>query len=173
MMAWDMLLSSSVRRRRHILVLPVRNNKAFPSGQRHELDLVPEQRRSWYRGKFPLILAHPPGLATNVWSLRSQSSGASFGYMVVWIMSQNVLIHIHGEHFARVEPCFTLTGIPLCAPAEAAEARAQRWYIFGPPGRGIAQNIRPRKCHDDDRGLNLDVQVQIEQAVMVDYDPKT
>jgi len=84
---------------------------------------------------------------------RVESSGAPFGYMVVWIMSQNILIHIH----------------------EAAEVRAQRWYVFGPPGRGasIAQNVGPRKEHDENGGLNLDVQVQIEQAVMVDYNPKT
>jgi len=95
--------------------------------------------------------------------------------MVVWIMSQNILIHIHGERSARVERCVTLTGIPLCAPAEAAETRAQRLYVFGPPGRGasIVQNIGPRKEHDENGGLNLDVQVQIEQAVMVDYHPRT
>ena len=93
--------------------------------------------------------------------------------MVVWIMSQNILIHIHGERSVRAESCLMLTGIPHCAPAEAAEARAQRWYIFGPPPRGTAQNIRPCKNHDENGGLDLDVQVQIEHAVMVDYDPKT
>jgi hypothetical protein len=90
--------------------------------------------------------------------------------MVVWIMSQNILVHIHGERFARaVEQCLTLTGIPLCASAETAEARAQRWYIFGPSDRGMMQNVRPRK-DEENGGLNLDVQVQIEQAVMVDYE---
>lgn len=29
-----------------------------------------------------------------------QSSGASFGYMVVWIMSQKFLINIHGKQLA-------------------------------------------------------------------------
>jgi len=56
-------------------------------------------------------------------------------------------------------------GIPLRTPAEAAEARARREFILGPIGRGMAHNVRTNK--------DLDVQVQIEQAVMVDYDTRT
>jgi hypothetical protein len=80
-------------------------------------------------------------------------------------MSQSILAHIHGERFARIEPHSTLTGTPLRTPTEAAEARAHRGFTFGPIGRGMAHNVRT--------GKDLDVQVQIEQAVMVDYDPRT
>lgn len=62
--------------------------------------------------------------------------------------------------------------VPLRTPAEAAEARAQWGFILSPSGRCVAQNIRSGK--DNGIGsLNLDVQAQVEQAVMVDYDLKT
>lgn len=78
----------------------------------------------------------------------TQASGASFGYMVVWIMSQSFLIHVH----------------------EAAEVRAQREFIFSPRGR-VARS--GNVVRDENGSVNLDVQVQIERAVMVDYHPKT
>jgi len=71
------------------------------------------------------------------------SSCASFGYMVVWIMSQNILIHVR----------------------EVAEVRARRGFITG---RGTTQNSRSRK--DGDGSSSFDVQVQIEHSVMVDDD---
>lgn len=111
------------------------------------------------------MLYYSPELASDLWPLISQPSGPSFGYMVVWIMSQSILIHVYGERFARVGPRLTLMGIPLRTPAEAAEARARREFILGPIGRGMAHNVRTNK--------DLDVQVQIEQAVMVDYDTRT
>ena len=43
---------------------------------------------------------------------------------------------------------------------------------MGPSGRCVAQNIGPGKGNEIG-GLNLDVQVQVERAVMVDYDLKT
>ncbi|KAF9784374.1 hypothetical protein BJ322DRAFT_845521 [Thelephora terrestris] len=80
----------------------------------------------------------------------TQASGASFGFMVVWVMSQSFLIHIH----------------------EAAEIRAQQGFIFGRSGNVIARNaVDNSPGRNDD--ANLGVQVQIEQAIMVDYNPKT
>jgi len=79
----------------------------------------------------------------------TQSSGASFGFMVIWIMSQRFLIHIH----------------------EAAEARAQQGHIFGPSGSIIARNTG-NKGPDKKGKMNIDVQVQIERAVMIDYEPR-
>jgi len=84
-----------------------------------------------------------------------QSSGASFGYMVVWIMSQRILIHIH----------------------EAAEERAHGRVIvthqISAP-RDITHAMRTQFNGDKDGTETttgeMDVQVQIEQAVMVDYD---
>jgi hypothetical protein len=88
-------------------------------------------------------------------------------------MSQSILIHVHGERIAQIEPHLTLTGMPLRTPAEAAEARARQRTILGTTGHGMAHNVRTGKDGDGDGGRNLSVQVQIEQAVVVDYDPKT
>jgi len=85
----------------------------------------------------------------------AQSSGASFGYMVVWIMSQRVLIHIH----------------------DAAEERARQGIVVAhqlSAPRDITHAMRTQfnggKDGADTNG-DLGVQVQIEQAVMVDYAP--
>lgn len=81
-----------------------------------------------------------------------QASGASFGYTVVWIMSQRFLIHVH----------------------EAAEVRAHPGFIFTTPSsnqRGSRTvTSAPGKANG---GMSLDVQVKIEQAVMIDYAPRT
>jgi hypothetical protein len=87
-------------------------------------------------------------------------------------MSQGILIHIHGECLAQIEPPLQLTGIPPRTPAEAAETRAHHMATFGATGRGTMYNVRTGKSGSEDRSRSLDVQVQIEQAVMVDYDQK-
>lgn len=87
----------------------------------------------------------------------AQSSGAAFGYMVIWIMSQRILIHIH----------------------EAAEEGAhQRIFVTHqiPTPRDITSAMRNQfngsaKDETETGNGDLDVQVQIEQAVMVDYNP--
>ncbi|KAF9780475.1 hypothetical protein BJ322DRAFT_294885 [Thelephora terrestris] len=79
-----------------------------------------------------------------------ETSGASFGYTAVWIMSQRILIHIH----------------------EAAEVRARRGPAL-PNGSGTACNVRIGRVGTSDSGRNLGVQVKIERAVMVDYAPNT
>src|ERR1700753_3711584 len=68
-----------------------------------------------------------------------------------------------------------MTRFSLCTLAEAAEVRTQRRAIFGPTGRSVARNIRSRsnKICDGDGGVGIDVQVQVERAIRVDYDPKT
>lgn len=85
-----------------------------------------------------------------------QSSGAAFGYMVVWIMSQQILIHIH----------------------EAAEERSHQRIVFShqlSAPRDITHAMRTQfngaKDGTETTAGEMDVQVQIEQAVMVDYDP--
>src|SRR5258708_2977011 len=87
-------------------------------------------------------------------------------------MSQRFLIHIHGEHVSQMIPRLALTGIPLYAIAEAAEVRAQREFIFGPTNRIVPRGVRANKAFNENGDINLDVQVQIEQAVMVDYHPR-
>lgn len=149
-------------------------NVPFPSRQHYELGPVPEKHRTRYTGSGPSLLVDCyPRSTTDHLPLPSQASGASFGYMVVWIMSQRFLLHVHGERLARVTPRLTLTPIYLRALAEAAEVRAQRQFIFSPNGRVVARDVRAGGVRDGNGGMNLDVQVQIEQAVMVDYHPRT
>lgn len=83
-------------------------------------------------------------------------------------MSQNILIHIHGEGFPRMESPLVLTSVPLRTPAEASEARA-RQIIFGPAD---VYNVRNANSGDGNNAKDLDVQVQIERTVMMDFDPR-
>jgi len=87
----------------------------------------------------------------------TQSSGASFGYMVVWIMSQRILIHIHEVAEERSHQRIFVTH-QIAAPRDISHA--MRNQFNSPVKDGI-------ETPND----GLDVQVQIEQAVMVDYDP--
>lgn len=87
-------------------------------------------------------------------------------------MSQGILIHIHGECLVQIESPLQLTGVPPRTPAEAAEARAHHMATFGATGRGVMYNVRTGKADSEDRNRSLDVQVQIERAVMVDDDRK-
>jgi hypothetical protein len=85
-----------------------------------------------------------------------QSSGASFGYMVVWIMSQRILIHIHDAAEERARQRIIVTH-QLAAPRDITHAMRTQ-FDGGKDG-------------DEMTGSDIGVQVQIEQAVMVDYDP--
>lgn len=92
--------------------------------------------------------------------------------MVVWIMSQSFLIHVHGERLTRIAPHFILTIIPVrVLLTEASEVRSNRQFIFSPAGR-LPRDVRAGQVCNKNGDMNLDVQVQIEQAVMVDYHPK-
>lgn len=87
----------------------------------------------------------------------AQSSGAAFGYMIVWIMSQQILIHIH----------------------EAAEEHNRRRIFVSHQAsapRDVSYAMRNQFSSSTKEGTQtinepIDVQVQIEQAVTVDYDP--
>lgn len=65
-----------------------------------------------------------------------------------------------------------LKSIPLRTPAEAAEIRVQRQFVFSPNGRVVARGAGGHKARNESGDVSLDVQVQIEQAVMVDYHPR-
>ncbi|KAF9652352.1 hypothetical protein BDM02DRAFT_3109361 [Thelephora ganbajun] len=86
-----------------------------------------------------------------------QSSGASFGYMVIWIMSQRILIHIHKASEERTHQRIIVTH-QLSTPRDITHA--MRTQLNG-----------SMKDEVETTTNELDVQVQIEQAVMVDYDP--
>ena len=111
------------------------------------------------------------GLATDIGPLRSQSSGASFGYAIVWIMSQGILIHTYGECSARIEPPLVLISIPRTF-AEAAEIRARQGLALIANSRGTAYHARTGMAWDGNGCTGLDVQVKIEQSIMADYDPR-
>jgi len=85
-----------------------------------------------------------------------QSSGASFGYMVVWIMSQRILIHIHDAAEVRAHQR-VIVSHQLSAPRDITHAMRTQ-FNGGKDGAETSTG-------------DLGVQVQIEQAVMVDYDP--
>jgi len=85
-----------------------------------------------------------------------QSSGAAFGYMVVWIMSQRILIHIHEAAEERARQRIVVTH-QLSAPRDITHAMRTQ-FTGGKDGT-------------ESNSGELDVQVQIEQAVMVDYNP--
>jgi len=85
-----------------------------------------------------------------------QSSGASFGYMIVWIMSQRILIHIHEAAEEHVHQRVIVTH-QLSTPRDITQA--------------MRSQFTGTKDGTETTTGELDVQVQIEQAVMVDYDP--
>jgi len=84
-----------------------------------------------------------------------QSSGASFGYMVVWIMSQRILIHIHEASEDRAQGRIVVSH-QISAPRDITHAMRSQ-FNSGKDG------------FDTGTTGDIDVQVQIEQAVMVDY----
>jgi len=84
------------------------------------------------------------------------SSGASFGYMVVWIMSQRIIIHIHEAAEEHAHQRIIVTH-QLSAPRDITHA--------------MRSQFNDVKDGTETTAGDLDVQVQIEQAVMVDYDP--
>lgn len=87
----------------------------------------------------------------------AQSSGAAFGYMVIWIMSQRIIIHIHE---AAEEPAHPRIFVTHQIPGPRDIASAMRNQFNG-----------SAKDETETANGDLDVQVQIEQAVMVDYNP--
>lgn len=84
-----------------------------------------------------------------------QSSGASFGYMIIWIMSQRILIHIHDAAEERTRRGIFVTH-QVSAPRDITNAMRNQFNNSTKDGTEPAEG-------------ELDVQVQIEQAVMVDY----
>jgi len=81
-----------------------------------------------------------------------RSSAASFGYAVIWIMSQKLLIHVREASAKRSQAQVMVTHELSTAKDVVDAMRAQ----FGPK--------------EPNRSLELDVQVQIERAVTVEYD---
>jgi hypothetical protein len=63
--------------------------------------------------------------------------------------------------------------IPVRTIAEAAEVRARRDFIFGPTSRIVHRGVGASKVFGENGDINLDVQVEVEHAVMVDYHPGT
>jgi len=88
-------------------------------------------------------------------------------------MSQKIIIHIHGECFARIEKHLALMGVLPRTPAEATETHTCGRFIWGTTGHGVTHNTRNVKDRYSDGSMSLDVQVQIERAVTVDYDLET
>lgn len=85
-----------------------------------------------------------------------QSAGASFGYMVVWIMSQRLIIHVQAAVADRFRQPVMMAHELSTARDVADAMRSQFTSNKGEDSRNISSD--------------LDVQVQIERAVRVEYD---
>lgn len=90
--------------------------------------------------------------------LTVQTSGASFGYTVVWIMSQNLLIHIRQAATDRSRHAVVLAHELTTAKDVADMMR----HPFSSKSGGTTTMSGSQ---------DLDIQVQIERAVIVEYDP--
>ena len=66
-----------------------------------------------------------------------------------------------------------LTGDVVCTPAEAAEIRVQGEPSFYFTGSDTIRDLGNGKFGEGGRGVDISVQIQIEQAAMVDYNPRT
>lgn len=91
--------------------------------------------------------------------------------MVVWIMSQKFLIHVHGEHLHESSR-FSVMCVLIHTIADSAEVRLQRNAIFNPTGVGAARSAGTSMIFNENGGKNLDIQVQVKRAVRVDRQPK-
>ncbi|THH30203.1 hypothetical protein EUX98_g3978 [Antrodiella citrinella] len=113
--------------------------------------------------------------------VETQSSGASLGYTVTWIMSQKILIHLRDA----AEDAHTYSAHAVTRELTSARdiTRAMRSL-----GHFEKPKPRPRDRLDDEYDLGspsnspadgfseqteneLDVKVQVEHSVKVDYDP--
>jgi hypothetical protein len=61
----------------------------------------------------------------------------------------------------------------LCTLLEAAEIRAQRGPSSYLVDRNAIRNLRQGKIGGGSRTMSISVQIQVKQAAMVDYNPKT
>jgi len=88
-----------------------------------------------------------------------QTAGASFGYTVVWIMSQNLLIHMRDAVAQRSRQKYMVTQ-ELSTAKDVVDAMRSQFAVpdEGDSGRSVSDQ-------------ELDVQIQIERAVTVEYIP--
>ncbi|KAK7683540.1 hypothetical protein QCA50_013375 [Cerrena zonata] len=128
-----------------------------------------------------------------------QSSGATIGYVVTWIMAQRILIHLRDEaarlhsQTISVQTITRTTTHNLTSPREIAQAMRTRFtdtknrdrlddeFSRSTPGGASEEkssvddrrdsastNSRPSKDYGD---MDLDIKVQVQQSVTVDYVP--
>ncbi|KAJ3492226.1 hypothetical protein NLI96_g104 [Meripilus lineatus] len=105
-----------------------------------------------------------------------QSSGASVGYAVTWIMSQRILIHLRGYAAAEHQVRQVVSRHAVQQPRDISRA------MRGPFDITSEQLSKTKDRLTDEYNLTshrktevqatLDVQVQIEQTVTVDYDSR-
>ncbi|KAG2139321.1 hypothetical protein DEU56DRAFT_326532 [Suillus clintonianus] len=91
--------------------------------------------------------------------VQTQSAGASIGYAVTWIMSQQILIHLREMQEApRTE------SVVLARPAQSA-----RNVMSGFRSKSDADFVTsPRNAHGNN-DVELDIRVCVERSVVVDY----
>lgn len=102
------------------------------------------------------------------------------GYVVIWIMSQRILIHLRGEYFPLPKIVRFIISLELSQEPELA--RFENIILAGPlhHGRPIVAELRSQcESHkspldleyspSSPRDVELDVRVQVEQSVAVEY----
>ncbi|KAH9939846.1 hypothetical protein B0H21DRAFT_825026 [Amylocystis lapponica] len=95
---------------------------------------------------------------------QTQSSGASLGYAVTWIMSQRILIHLRDAAAEHNQPFSTHTR-PITS------ARALSHVMRSQLDSKHARTSRADSPSGSDLARELDVHVQIEHTVTIEYDP--
>ena len=94
--------------------------------------------------------------------------------MVTWIVSQRILIRIHGnyvqDHELLVNDSSSNPGLTETAGKYIRRTFVPR-HISAPRDITNVMQDQLNSSAKDETGTELDVQVQIEQAVVVDYNP--
>ncbi|OBZ78070.1 hypothetical protein A0H81_02525 [Grifola frondosa] len=112
----------------------------------------------------------------------TQSSGASLGYTITWIMSQRILIHLRdaaAEH-NRMPTTHIVVSRPLTSARSVSQAMRSQFESkvriddhFSTSGVVVVSHAGEEESRVSDLDLehgDFDVQVQIEESVAVEYD---
>ncbi|KAH9177314.1 hypothetical protein EDB89DRAFT_1935952 [Lactarius sanguifluus] len=90
-----------------------------------------------------------------------QTSGASLGYAVTWIMSQRILIHLHETRMKQKSV------VVARLPTESAIASAVRFDGGAKHNTAMKRNDTPDECGNTE--TDFDLEVRVERSIVVDH----